>query len=436
MKKLVDNIKVEQIVLSRIIEDAKIFDEINSLLTPDTFTDQKNRIIFTTILKMYNEGKPIDKVMIMTENPGIDEAYLLTIEKENISSESTYHLCLVLQERWMLRRFEKVSKRIKDKVDRNEDVFDIMKFISQEIYEIENHIDSFREDRTIWGEFNNLMQKVEDKYSGKISAGLECTSFPTFNNATGGIMPSDLIVVYGKDKSSKTTFTERLVLDFAFKGIVVGVFPMEMDFDTYSYKALSMEGNIEYLKLRNPRGNKLEPQEFKDFYQRAKKFSKTKIIIDDLTYDFDRMLSKARLWKRKHGVGLFVFDYLGLIKSQKQFERRDLQLSDITGRLKNLAKELQTPIIVVSQANEERKTADGKGAMRDGDFAIYLCKPKEDGIKSIKNKTNNEFIFDDNHFLATIERSRHGKAKQNMVCGFVGNDYREINIEDIGYGIF
>ena len=101
----------------------------------------------------------------------------------------------------------------------------------------------------------------------------------------------------------------------------------------------------------------------------------------------------------------------------------------MTGRLKNLAKELQTPIIVVSQANEDRKTADGKGAMRDGDFAIYLCKPTEEGIKSIKNKLNKEYVFNDNHFLATIERSRHGKAKQNMVCGFVGNDYKEISID-------
>ena len=161
------------------------------------------------------------------------------------------------------------------------------------------------------------------------------------------------------------------------------------------------------------------------------KFEKTKIYVDDVLFDFDRMTAKARQWKRKYKIGLFVFDYLGLIQSKAKFERRDLQLASYTGRLKNLAKELNTPIIVVSQANEDKKTADGKGAMRDGDFSIYLCKPTEDNIKSIKNKENEEYVFKENEFLCTIERSRHGRAKQNFVCGFVHNNFKEITIDKI-----
>ena len=159
------------------------------------------------------------------------------------------------------------------------------------------------------------------------------------------------------------------------------------------------------------------------------KFEKTKIFVDDILFDFDRMVAKAKLWKRKHKIGLFVFDYLGLIQSNTKYERRDLQLASYTGRLKNLAKELNTPMIIVSQANEDRKTADGKGAMRDGDFAIYLCKPTEDGIKSIKNRENVEHQFSDDEFLATVERSRHGKNKQNFICGFVNNNFVEKSID-------
>ena len=434
MIKSVKNPEIEKSVLACIMHDNKCMDDVSALITQDTFEDFKHKLIYSSMSKLYQEGSPIDSVTLYEalkkEDKLTDAGGANYLSSFSVSSSlNVIEYTKILIEKWMLRKIQTTSKELNELVLKENDPFEILSLMSQRVYEIENQIDSFRPDKTIWGEFVRLMDLVEQKYSGKVPAGLMCDSFPTLNTATGGLMQTDLLVIYGKDKSGKTSLTERLILDFAFQGLPVGIFPMEIDFDTYAYKALSMEGNIEYLKLRNPRGQKLDINEFRKFYNRAMKFEKTKIFVDDILFDFDRMVAKAKLWKRKHKIGLFVFDYLGLIQSNTKYERRDLQLASYTGRLKNLAKELNTPMIVVSQANEDRKTADGKGAMRDGDFAIYLCKPTEDGIKSIRNKENTEHHFSDDEFLATVERSRHGKNKQNFVCGFVNNNFIEKSID-------
>lgn len=440
MKKLISAPEVEAYVLGSFLIDNSCLNDLYEFLPEDVFSDDQNKLIYKSIRNLYDEGIKIDTVTLyerMKKDDSIDDVgglmYLSRIAGSIISTANIGDYAKILVEKWMLRKIVRAADELKTKVEQNGDPFEILDFANTSIYEIENHLDSLTPDKTMWGEFTRLMNLVEKKASGEVPAGLMSSSFPSLNNATGGIMSTDLVVVYGKDKSGKTSFTERLILDFAFQGIPIGVFPMEIDFETYAYKAYSMEADIEYLKLRNPRGqtNKLEAREFQEFYKRAMKFEKTKIYVDDVLFDFDRMTAKARQWKRKYKIGLFVFDYLGLIQSKAKFERRDLQLASYTGRLKNLAKELNTPIIVVSQANEDKKTADGKGAMRDGDFSIYLCKPTEDNIKSIKNKENEEYVFKENEFLCTIERSRHGRAKQNFVCGFVHNNFKEITIDKI-----
>ena len=423
------SIEIEKELLGALLAEPNIMDEISGLLNIEIFSDIKNKTIFKAINDLYESGKPIDEIAIY-DSTKTDLVYLSQLRRDFITSAHIQEWIKILTEKWMLKKLQNTGKQIEVMVNNENSPFEIIESLNAELYQIENNLSSFSQDKTIWGEFQRLMDNVELKYSGDAPAGLQSSSFPSLNLATGGIMDSDLIVIYGKDKSSKTTFTERLILDFAFEKIPIGIFPMEMSFDTYALKAYSMIGNIEYLKLRNPRGanNLLDKDEFKEFYTRAQKFSKTKIYIDDSLFDFEKMISKAKMWKKKYNIGVLVFDYLGLIKTSKNYERRDLQLSEYTGRLKGLAKEIKTPIIVVSQANDDKKTADGKGAMRDGDFSIYLCKPVDEKIKSIKNSQNKEFLFNDNHFLATIERSRHGKNKQNFVCGFTGNDYKEIDI--------
>jgi replicative DNA helicase len=430
--------EIEVAVLGAIMIEKTAMDDANNMLTPETFYLKEHRIIYESMKALYSAGQPIDTVTLyedLKRRNLIDEvggAVYLSGVSQNISSAANIeHHCKILLEKWMLRKILSMSEEfLQRSVEGQEDAFDILQQVSEKVYEIENNVTaSSTTARNLWDEYPRLIEQVNDKYTGKIKPGFMCPSFPSLNHATGGIM-NDLIVIYGEEKQGKTTLTEAIALDFALSGIPVGAITMEMDFDTYSYKALSMKGGIEYLKLRNPKGNNLDPQEFQRFQVRAQKFEKAKVYIDDKIFTFDRIVSTLKLWKRKYKIGLGVIDYLGLINSIKRHERRDLELAYFTGRFKALSKELQMPIIIVSQANSDNKTADSKGALRDCDFAISVRKPLENGIKSVKNKYGREFYFKDNHFLATIERSRHGKNLQDFVCGYTAmQDFLEIDID-------
>ena len=119
-----------------------------------------------------------------------------------------------------------------------------------------------------------------------------------------------------------------------------------------------------------------------------------------------------------------------MLEGNKKFTQRHLEIANYSRRLKNLAKQIETPIIVLCQANEDNKTAESKNPARDADFVISVCKPKECGINSMNKKNGSQFMFTQDHFLITLENSRHGKNKQNIVCCFSENKFGELIIED------
>lgn len=427
--------ELERTVISEILYQPKYFDSVRSILTPDSFGGS-NRIIFESICEVYEAGKPIDSMSVyesLKKRNMLDDAGgFENISLLNTLAGSAEYIeahAKDLSEKLMVRRLKLLESRFKN-INERTDPFEKLDEITSEIYKIEHSIGSLEKDRNIFDEIPRLLDQVEKKYNGEIPEGLQCKSFPSLNRATGGIMSTDLVVIYGLEKGGKSFLSERLLLDFAEQNIPVGAFTMEMDFDAYSYRSLSMQGNINYLKLRNPRGNELTEPEFHEFHKRITKFKNKKFFVDDKTFEFERMLSRSKLWKRKHDIGILLFDYVGLIGSNKKFERRDLEIAHYTKNFKALAKEIETPVVIVSQANKEDTTADSKGALRDADFALRVSKPIEAGIKSIPNSRNETFVFTEDHFMVTVERSRYGKNKQTFICQFINNDFLEIDIDN------
>ena len=430
-------IEIEGNVLGAILIDNKAIDIANQFLIPETFFRKENKIIFKVMRKLYNLGKGIEFLAVYEElkriglQNEININYLVSLSQRAITSANIEEHCKILIEKWMLRALIQLGQNMLERATADNDPFEVIQQTTEKIYEIENHIENIEKDKNLREEISLLIHKVEDKYSEKIEPGLMSTSFPSLNTATGGLMSTDYIVIYGLDKSGKSTFGHRLLLDLAFQRKNVGIFSLEMDFDQVVYKNLAMEVGFEYLKLRNPRGQKLQSDEFMTFIRNIEKFQKTNIFIDDRTFDFDRIISKSKLWKRKHNIDIFCYDYIGLMESDIKSESIKYLIKYFSRRFKQLAKELNTPVILISQANDYEKTADAIDLLRDCDFAIRLCKPKEAGIKNLKFGNGRSFEFTEDHFLVTIERSRHGKNKQNFVCGYVNNKFGEIDIEGL-----
>ena len=227
-----------------------------------------------------------------------------------------------------------------------------------------------------------------------------------------------------------STVVEQLLLDFALDKKAVGFFNLEMSKQTLYQKALSMRTGIDYLKLRNPKGHGLTEKELDWLKIYSKQlFQDTKFYVEDKVFDIDRIITKIKAWKKKYNIQLFAIDYLGLLETTQRFNARYLEMGSHSRRLKNLAKLIDTPIIVLSQANEDNKTAESKNPARDADFVISVCKPVENNITSILDKNGQRFNFTPDHFLVTMENSRHGKNKQNFVCEFQENNFVEITLE-------
>lgn len=422
------NSNLEKKLIGEIFNEPNILDEVRQLLNNDVFSEPKYQAIFKSICEVDNQGKPIDLSTVYSElkRSGLSDLVPVTdLSKiEHYTSANFLEHCKMLLELWMKRELSVKMNNAGAMIKKGDDIFEIISKLNADIYQIENNI-QLEKDRNLYEELPKLLDEVHAKFKGEINEGLKSDSFPTLNRATGGIMSCDFVVVYGKEKSAKTTWTERLALDFAFQGVPISIFTLEMDFKSSAYKAISMEMGIEYLKLRNPRGQGMQAHEFEDLGHNIKKFRDTKIIIDDKTFDFDRIIGKMKILKRKHNIGLFVIDYLGLIEIARKFEARRLEIKHYSRRLKNLCKELNTPIIAVCQANDYEKTAESVDPLRDCDFALRCCKPYEDGIKSDTLHTGETYYYDKNDFLITVERSRHGKNKQNFVCGYDGTNFRE-----------
>lgn len=250
---------------------------------------------------------------------------------------------------------------------------------------------------------------------------------------TNGIRKNDLVVIYGEDKQGKTSLSTQIALDFAiYNKIPTGIFSYEMSKEIMYLKALSMRTGTEYRKLRSPKESGLTPTEFKEFINNAEnKFKDTKIYVSDEPLDKNRLKAKMKLWKRKFGIALYIIDYIGLIPINDKFERRDLAIADLSRFFKVLTKELDAPIMVLSQANDEGRTAESRALLRDCDFALMIQKPVECGIMSVKRSDGTLFNFSEDHFLTTLTRSRHGRNMIQFITGYINNNFVEINTENL-----
>ena len=405
--------------------------EVEQILRPQCFTDVRKGI-YEAMIALSEIESPIDTLTIYDQmkscgieiNPSVfAEITALMPALDNLSIHTK-----LLYEKWLLKELDKLSKTISSDVKKNSDPFEILSKISDNVDLLGNNIET-KETRMI-DDLPEIFNQIERRMNGKEEPGLMSDTFPSFNKATGGIMKSDYVVIYGDYKQGKTTLSEQLFLDIAFNYKAVGVFNLEMTKETLYQKALSMRTGVDYLKLRNPKGHGLTVEEFGRLKRRAiELFDGTKIYVEDRVFDIDKIIAKMKSWKKKYGVELFVLDYLGLLEGNTGLTARHLQIANYSRRLKNTAKQIQTPLIVLSQANEDNKTAESKNPARDADFVISVCKPVEAGITSIRDKNGQNFNFTDEHFLVTMENSRHGKNKQNFVCQFQENNFVEMTLE-------
>jgi replicative DNA helicase len=343
-------------ILGAILIESNAIDKVTDLLTPDSFYVTAHQKIFTSILNLQKKHQPIDLVTVTEElkQAGhLDEIggpyELVKLTNAIVSSANIVNHARLVHEKFTLRKLISVSSEITAKaLDPETDCFELIDLAEKQIMTLSNanaadtiHISSV---------LVNTLQKIDKwKATGSSITGIK-SGFSDLDNATRGWQPGDLIIVAARPSVGKTAFALNLVRNAALNGAGVGVWSLEMKAPYLALRMLAAQSDIILGKLQT---GSLTEAEYKKLAESANNLSRFNIFFDDANaVNLRSLKAKARRLKKKHDIGLIVIDYLQLMHGESK-SNREQEIATISRELKNLAQELEIPIIALSQLSRD-----------------------------------------------------------------------------------
>ena len=394
-KTMPHNIEAEQAVLGCNLIDNDVPITIMSKLRSSDFYTEAHQTIFEAMEHIYRANDPIDFVTLTDEleRMGVMEGvggidYITTLTNIVPSAANFMHYVEIVRRDSVLRSLIKASQDIIEKAYENEDKQKVLSFAEKSIFDIAQTEDNSSLIH-IAEPLNTVIEKFEDLANNKgVVKGIS-TGFVGFDRITNGLQNSDLILLAARPGVGKTSFAMNIVNYAAINGKKsVAIFSLEMPKEQLSQRSLC---SIAGVSMANALKGELNSADWKALLTANKKLSQANIYIDDssLTNPIE-VLSKCRRLKREHGLDLVMIDYLQLMNGigKTRDANRQQEISEITRYLKIAAKELNIPIILLSQlsrAVESRKDhrpmlADLResGAIeQDADIVLFIYNPDQ-----------------------------------------------------------
>ena len=351
---------------------------IATLRDGDDFYDSRHRAIFQAILSLYHADKPIDVTTVINElrvlnlweqSGGL--GYLSEIARVMISAAyGEYYARIVRNQATQRRLIESCAKIIEKSYTPVQDIKKLLDEAEHDIFmlaQFADKIDSEPIQVTLEKIFENLTKLSENK---KGVTGVP-TGFAQLDKLTAGFQPSDLIIIAARPAMGKTSFALSLALNAAAAGTSVAIFSLEMSREQLVKRMLAIRAHVSMTKLRQP--SELTDEDWQNLHQAAGLIDQGanpyKIYIDDTAYlSTIDLRARVRRLKSKYDIGLLIVDYLQLMHSPRGKDSRELEISDISRTLKAIAKDLNIPVIALSQLNrkvEERGRDDKRPQLSD-----------------------------------------------------------------------
>lgn len=360
------NIEAEASLLSAILIDNRIFDDVVELLAPSDFYRSAHQKIFTSMVDLSENNEPIDLVTltnILKDRGELESVggaiYLTKIIDEVPLAVNAVHYAKIIHDKATLRALiEKGFAIVKTCFAEQENVDEIVDYAEHCIFKVsEKKIKpSFYKVRELlFGGFEVLEKRQKNK---GMPTGVP-TGFTQLDNLTSGFQRSDLIILAARPSMGKTAFALNIARNAAVDyNIPVAFFSLEMAKEQLVMRLLCAESNVSADRLRD---GYLSKQHWKDLQKAGTTLHAAPIYIDDSSDNSALTIrAKARRLKMEKGLGLIIIDYLQLMKIIRPSERRDLDISEISKALKGLAKELEIPVVALSQLNRQLERRDDK----------------------------------------------------------------------------
>jgi len=387
-RELPHSIEAEQSVLGAIISQPSVLPDVIELIKPEYFYNEQHKALYSIMLQMNSMSLPVDIVTVLNEadkqhifeSPAEGRRYLAEIGNLLPSTANIQSYCKIVADKYFLRSLSYVARTILDEVQSGEqDAQLLLDSAEQKIYDI-------RQGKDVRG-LVPLSEAIAEAYDrlGKISGpdkekyvGAR-TGFTLLDSITSGLNKSDLIIIAARPGMGKTSFAMNIATNVARRAEKeVVTFNLEMSKEQIATRILSTEALVESNTLRNGR---ISGDDWVKLATSAGYLSTLPLFIDD-TASMTVQQMKAKL-RRTKNLGLVIIDYLQLMESTSRSDNRVTVISEITRQLKVMAKELNVPVILLSQLSRAVESRTDKRPMlsdlresgsieQDADIVLFL----------------------------------------------------------------
>lgn len=418
------NLEAESSLLGALLLDKENIIKIADTLRAGDFYKEGNGLIYEAILDLYEKHEPIDILSVgnrLAEKKELErvggKAYLAELSSSVPNSSHVVSYADIIRKKSTLRKLEQAAAQISEfSFDEEQDVAELLDQAEQKLFSISQSSlkKNFIPIKSILGETFNRIDELH-KMGGRGIRGIP-TSYDDLDRKLSGFQKSDLIILAARPSVGKTTFALDLIRNIAIKSkVAVGIFSLEMSKEQLVDKLLAAEANVDLWKMRT--GQLSDREEDDDFPRIGKAMgilSEAPIFIDDSpNLNAMEIRTKARRLKMEHNLGFLVIDYIQLMESNRHSENRVQEISEISRGLKQIARELDIPVLALSQlsrAVENRspsipKLADLResGSIeQDADVVMFIYRKAKD--KNFPNLNEEEKHLTEIH----IDKHRNG----------------------------
>ncbi len=354
------SIEAEQAIIGGLMLSNDAWDQIADRVHEEDFYRKDHRLIFRAIAGLAEREEPFDVVTLsewLEQRGDLEKAgglvYLGTLAKDTPSAANVKAYADIVRERSVLRQLIQVSEDIANSAYEpgENEIRNLLDQAETKIFRIaeqgSQHQSGFRNIKDLLGQ---AVDRIDELFNKDDPITGVATGFDKFDEMTSGLQPSDLIIVAGRPSMGKTTFVMNIAENAAIKHrMPVAVFSMEMSGEQLAMRMISSLGRINQQNLRT---GKLEDSDWPRITSAIAMLSEAPVFVDDTpALSPTEVRARARRIKREHDLGLIIIDYLQLMGLSGGSENRATEISEISRSLKALAKELNVPVIALSQLN-------------------------------------------------------------------------------------
>ena len=348
----------ERSVIGSMLMDRDAISEVNGILEKEDFYNTQFGILYEAIVSLFNEGKPVDEVILgekLREMGAPDEISDLSYIAEIYSSVPTAAFvkdyAAIVKDKSFARKLIKVSANVINRsYEGAEPVDKIMESAETDMFQLMQKRTGATDFVPIRNILVNVIGEIEaaTKNKGKIN-GLR-TGFTDLDNMLTGLHGGELILIAARPAMGKTAFVLNIAHHVAMKEEVpVVLFSLEMSREQLVTRLVAVDSMVEAKKLKT---GELNDMDWTKIIETADNMANAGVFIDDnSSINMAQLRSKCRKLKMTEGIGLIIIDYLQLMSSSEKVESRQLFISEVSRSLKSLARELNVPVIALSQLN-------------------------------------------------------------------------------------